>query len=54
MKDIILQKLARLRNRNIYRKRKFPYDMRKAIKYAESIGKRVYQLSDEEMNMFLL
>ena len=54
MRNIIFKRLIRLRNKNLYRKEKFPYDMRAAIKYAESVGKRVYQLSDTEMKTFLL
>ena len=58
MKNTILRKFIqmfiRLRNKNPYRREKFPYDMKKAIKYADSIGKRVYQLSEQEMKPFLL
>ncbi len=54
MKNTILQRFIRLRNRNLYRKERFPYDMRKAVKYADSIGKRVYQLTEQEMKPFLL
>ena len=54
MKNILLKKLRQLYYKNPYVKTSFPYDMKKAIAYAESVGKRVYQLSDLEMNAFLL
>ena len=49
-----MTKLTRIRNKNFYHKEKYPYDMKKAIKYAELTGKRVYQLTEQEMNAFLL
>lgn len=54
MKNILLKKLRHLYFKNPYiTAPAFPYDMRKAIAYADSIGKRVYQLTSEELNMFL-
>ncbi len=42
------------RNRNIYRRRFFPYDMRQAVHYAEESGRGGYDLSEEELDLFLL
>lgn len=55
MISIILKKLHRLYYKlNPYKSPDFPYDMRKAIEYAASVGKRVFELSSQEMEMFLL
>lgn len=51
----ILKRLHRLYYKlNPYKSPDFPYDMRKAIEYAASVGKRVFELSSQEMEMFLL
>ena len=54
MKNTLLTKLRQKYHKNPYVKTSFPYNMRDAIKYAESKGKRVYQLTDDELNLFLL
>ncbi len=54
MQNTLLTKLRQKYHKNPYVKTSFPYNMRDAIKYAESKGKRVYQLTDDELNLFLL
>lgn len=54
MKNIILRALIRLRNKNIYKKNAFPYDMRKACEYAASVNKQVYELTESELAKFLI
>lgn len=47
-------RIKRMRNKNIYRKGKFLYDIRKAVAYDADHGKNIADLSDEEMSMFLI
>ena len=54
MVNIILRTLTRLKNKNIYRKKAFPYDMRKAKEYALSVNKNLYELTEKEMSRFLI
>ncbi len=54
MRNTVLKFFKRLRNKSPYRKPSFPYDMKAAIKYAEKHGKRVFELSDYELQQFLL
>ncbi len=54
MLNILLKKLRHLYHRNPYIRESFPYDMKRAIEYADSVGKRVYELSESELNMFLI
>lgn len=54
MKNTLLKKLRQMYHKNPYVKTAFPYNMREAIRYAELNGKRVYQLTDEELDLFLL
>lgn len=54
MVNIILRTLTRLKNKNIYRKKAFPYDMRKAREYALSVNKNLYELTEKEMSRFLI
>ena len=55
MKNTLLKKFKRLYYKyNKYKTPKFPYDMRKVILYANSVGKQINQLTDSEMKMFLL
>lgn len=54
MKNIISRLLMRIRNKNIYRKEHFPYDMQAAMAYARSVNRPVYELTESEMSKFLL
>ncbi len=54
MKNMILSFIMKVRNGDIYKKKPFPYDMRQAVSYAEQTGRQVYELTDTEMERFLL
>ena len=55
MKNTLLMKLRQLYYRNPLRTQpKFPYDMKKVIEYASSAGKKISELTTEELNSFLI
>lgn len=43
-----------MNNRKLYKKEKFPYDMRKIMTYLNQTGKKFEDLSKNEMKTFLL
>ncbi len=54
MKNTLFRWIKKAINRNPYKKEIVPYNIGAAKKYAASVGKRLTQLTEEEMNRFVL